>query len=118
MQIPKFEDRKAWQAARKLMVSAYRVTAAKDFEEDTDLRVQIRRASVSLLTEVSDLFQASTRPDAIRCFRKARHSVTNLQSHLYLAADRYYIEPETFDELNDSAQEVKESIAEYFQTRP
>jgi len=44
--------------------------------------------------------------------------VTNLQSHLYVAADRYYIEPETFDELNDSAQEVKESIAEYFERRP
>jgi four helix bundle protein len=114
----KFEDREAWQAARKLMVSAYRVTAAKDFEEDSDLRAQIRRASVCLLTDVGDLFQASTRLDAARCFRKARYSVTNLQSHLYVASDRYYIEPETFEELNDSAQELKEAIAEYFSRRP
>jgi four helix bundle protein len=117
MDIPKFEDRKPWQAARKLVVSAYRVTATKDFEEDADLRVQIRRASVSLLTDVGDLLQASAGLDAARSFRKARHTVTNLQSHLYVASDRYYIDPRDFDDLNDAAQELKESIAEYFKTR-
>ena len=117
MDLTKFEDRKTWQAARRLMVLAYRVTAAKDFEEDADLRVQIRRASISLLTDVGDLLQASGGLDAIRSFRKARHTVTSFQSHLYVATDRYYIDPRDFDELNDAAQELRESIAEYFKTR-
>jgi len=45
--------------------------------------------------------------------RNARSSVIRLQSHLAIAADRYYIEPQTFEQLNDSAQELKEAIAEY-----
>jgi hypothetical protein len=40
-----------------------------------------------------------------------------LQSHLSIAADRDFIEPQTFETLNGSAQELKEAIAEYFQHR-
>jgi len=116
MQKP-WEEKKAWKAARKLTGSIYRVTEARDFEEDVDQRRQVRRASASMLAEIAQIYEAPGRPGMLRSLRDACISVTRLQSQLYVAADRYYIEPETFDELNESAQELKESIAEYFQSR-
>jgi four helix bundle protein len=116
MQKP-WEEKKAWKAARKLTGSVYRMTEARDFEEDVDLRRQVRRATASMLAEIAQLYESPGRPDMLRSLRDARSSVTRLQSQLSVAADRYYIEPETFDELNESAQELKESIAEYFQDR-
>ncbi len=114
MQKP-WEEKKAWKAARKLTGSVYRVTEARDFEEDIDLRRQVRRASASMLAEIAQIYEAPARPAALRALHKAQSSVTRQQSQLYVAADRYYIEPETFEDLNESAQELKESIAEYFQ---
>ena len=112
-----WEEKKAWKVARKLTGSVYRVTEARDFEEDIDLRRQVRRASASMLAEIAQMYEAPARPAPLRSLHSARSSVTRLQSQLYIAADRYYIEPETFEDLNESAQELKESIAEYFQGR-
>lgn len=117
MERSELQDMKAWKAARKLMASIYRVTDAGDFNEDADLRQQMRRASTALMADVAQLFDASSKLDSARSVRTARYSVNRLQSQLYVAAERYYIEPETFDDLNDSADQLKEEIVEYFQSR-
>ena len=109
------EHMKPWRAARSLTMTVYRVTEAADFEED--LRRQMRRSSAALMSDVAELYEAPSRADSHRSVRNARSSVIRLQSHLAIAADRYYIEPQTFEQLNDSAQELKEAIAEYFGKR-
>ena len=108
------ENMKPWRAARGLTMTIYRVTEAADFEEDTDLRRQMRRASAAMMSDVAELYEAPSRADSHRSVRNARSAVLRLQSHLAIAADRYYIEPQTLEQLNDSAQELKEAIAEYF----
>jgi four helix bundle protein len=80
-----WEEKKAWKAARKLTGSVYRVTEARDFEEDVDLRRQVRRASASMLAEIAQLYESPGRPDMLRSLRDARSSVTRLQSQLYVA---------------------------------
>ena len=111
---PPLQEMKPWRAARRLTMTIYRVTEAPDFEEDVDLRRQMRRASAAMMSDVAELYEAPSRADSHRSVRNARSSVIRLQSHLAIAADRYYIEPQTFEQLNDSAQELKEAIAEYF----
>ena len=106
-------DMKAWRAARRLTMTIYRVTEAADFEEDVDLRRQMRRVSAAMMSDVAELYEAPSRADSQRSVRNARSAVISLQSHLAIAADRYYIEPLTFEQLNGSAQELKEAIAEY-----
>ncbi|HEY6929422.1 MAG TPA: four helix bundle protein [Thermoanaerobaculia bacterium] len=108
------ENMKPWRAARSLTMTVYRVTEAADFEEDSDLRRQMRRASAAMMSDVAELYEAPSRADSHRSIRNARSSVIRLQSHLAIAADRYYIEPQTFEQLNHTAQELKEAIVEYF----
>jgi four helix bundle protein len=82
-----------------------------------DLRRQMRRASAAMMSDVAELYEAPSRADSRRSVRVARSSVIRLQSHLAIAADRYYIEPQTFEQLNGSAQELKEAIEEYFEKK-
>ena len=110
-------EMRAWRAARRLAMTIYRLTAATDFQEDAELRRQMRRSSAALMSDVAELYEAPSRADSHRSVRNARSSVIRLQSHLAIAADRYYIEPQTFEQLNDSAQELKEAIADYFGKR-
>jgi putative endonuclease len=48
--IERFEDIEAWKKARELTKIIYEITAKGDFAKDYGLRDQIRRASVSVMS--------------------------------------------------------------------
>jgi four helix bundle protein len=48
--IEKFEDLIAWQRARELTKQIYRITKVGEFHKDFGLREQIRRVSVSIMS--------------------------------------------------------------------
>ena len=52
MKIEKFEDIKAWQIARELVREVYRIINNKEFSKDFGLKDQIRRAAVSIPTNI------------------------------------------------------------------
>jgi four helix bundle protein len=108
---------RAWRAARRLAMTIYRLTEATDSQEDAGLRRQMRRASAALMSDVAELYEAPSHVHSHRSLRNARSSAMRLQTQLAIAADRDYIEPQTFEQLNDSAQELKEAIEEYFGKR-
>jgi four helix bundle protein len=55
--IERFEDMKVWQKARELVHEIYSVTKNGDFSRDFGLRDQIRRASVSILSNIAEGFE-------------------------------------------------------------
>ena len=55
--IEKFEDIEAWQKARVLCREIYSITRQGDFTRDYGLRDQIRRASVSVLSNIAEGFE-------------------------------------------------------------
>jgi four helix bundle protein len=104
---------RAWRAARSLTMTIYRLTEAPHLQKDTDLRRQMRRESAALMSEVAELYHSPIGAGSLHSIRNARSAVIRLLSHLACAVDRCYIERETFDHLSDSAEELKEEIAEY-----
>jgi four helix bundle protein len=105
--IERFEDVKAWQAARGLANQVYEVTGAGDFARDFGLRDQIRRAAGSVMHNIAEGFEAGSDPEFIRFLKYARRSASEVQSELYLAADCHYISPEQFQTLYDQATQTK-----------
>jgi four helix bundle protein len=110
VKITKFEDIDAWKAARKLMKSVYDATKGREFTIDTDLRRQIRRAAVSAMSNVAEGFDASSDLEFRRFLRISRRSVSEVQSHLYVALDQEYIEQAPFQRLYDQSMETKRLI--------
>jgi len=55
--IENFEDLIAWQKARGLTKNIYRVTKIGEFARDFGLREQIRRASVSIMSNIAEGFE-------------------------------------------------------------
>jgi hypothetical protein len=55
--IEKFEDLIAWQKARELTKGIYGVTKHGDFLKDFGLRDQIRRSSVSIMSNLAEGFE-------------------------------------------------------------
>jgi four helix bundle protein len=55
--IEKFEDLIAWQKARKLTKQIYRATSQGKFSSDYGLKDQIRRASISSMSNIAEGFE-------------------------------------------------------------
>ena len=108
--IKRFEDLQSWQKARKLANVIYDLTDQDDFTKDFELRNQIRRASGSAMHNIVEGFDAGTNPEFIRFLRMARRSASEVQSQLYLALDRKYIDEDDLNLAYDLATEVKRLV--------
>jgi len=97
--IERFEDIQAWQNARKITDEIYRVTRKDKFKKDYPLRDQIRRASISIMSNISEGFSRETDKEFIRFLTISKASASEVQSQLYIALDQNYIDKKTFDEL-------------------
>jgi len=64
--IEKFEDIEAWKKGRELAKGIYTVTAKGEFAKDYGLKDQIRRAAVSVMSNVSEGFSRQTDKEFIQ----------------------------------------------------
>jgi four helix bundle protein len=102
----KFEDIKAWQKARRLTSKIYAVTSSVRFAQDFGLRNQIQRASVSLMANIAEGYGRHSDKEFANFLSMAHASVSEVQSHLYVALDLSYISAEAFKNLYDLVEEI------------
>lgn len=91
MKIEKFEDIKAWQIARELVREIYRITNKDEFAKDFGLKDQIRRAAVSIMSNISEGFERGSDKEFNQFLNYARGSSAEVKSQLYIASDLGYI---------------------------
>ncbi|MBX3059942.1 MAG: four helix bundle protein [Anaerolineae bacterium] len=108
--IERFEDIKAWQEARILTRQVYQVSGKGKFYQDAGLRNQIRRASVSAMSNIAEGFDCESKKEFARFLEIARRSAVEVQSLLYVALDVNYIDEATFKTFYDQAATTKRLI--------
>ena len=106
----KFEDLIAWQKARELTRAIYQVTTSGPFAKDFGLRDQIRRAAVSVMSNIAEGFERSGRSEFHQFLSIAKSSCAELRSQLYVSLDARYLSPSTFRQLILQAEEVARII--------
>ena len=95
----RFEDLIAWQKARELTVNIYQITGSGSFAMDDGLRDQIRRASVSVMSNLAEGFDRGGRAEFHQFLVSAKGSCAEVRSQLFVARDASYIGPEVFNSL-------------------
>jgi four helix bundle protein len=105
-----FEEIEAWQQARTLTGRVYAVSAAGGFAKDFGLRDQIRRASVSVMSNIAEGFERGGRGEFIQFLAVAKGSAGEVRGQLYVAFDQAYISRDVFDELLAQAARVSRLI--------
>ena len=108
--VERFEDLIAWQKARKLTSEIYRITMHGEFAKDFGLRDQIRRAAVSVMSNIAEGFDRGSRGEFHQFLVVAKASCAEVRSQLYVAQDVGYINQETFDIVNSSTSELSRII--------
>jgi four helix bundle protein len=100
-----FEEIDAWKKARELTRRVYDVTAKGAFARDFGLRDQLRRACVSIMSNVAEGHGRGGRKEFLQFLSMAQGSANEVCSHLYVALDLGYIDDEQFRVLTGLAQE-------------
>lgn len=109
--IEKFEDIEAWKKARELTMSIYSVTADGLWSRDYGLRDQIRRASVSIMSNIAEGFERGGTVEFQRYLTMAKGSAGEVRCQLYVALDAGYIDQQAFHLLSALAEKTSGMIA-------
>ena len=113
MKITRFEDIEGWQLGRELTRKIYAVTKTGEFAKDYGLKDQIRRASGSVMHNITEGFDAGTNPEFIRFLGYSQRSCSEIQSELYVALDQDYLNDNTFNELYELAKHAKSKVGAF-----
>jgi len=108
--IERFEDLIAWQKARELTRRIYLYTGVGAFAKDFGLRDQIRRASVSVMSNIAEGFERGGRPEFHQFLVIAKGSCAEVRSQLYIAKDVGYLTEKDFNALMDLSIEASRII--------
>ncbi len=112
----KFEDLIFWQKARELTKLVYLYSKNGSFQKDFDLKGQIRRASVSVMSNIAEGFCRGGNKEFIQFLFVAKGSVAEVQSDLYIALDQEYIVNKKFHVGYDKAGEVARLINSFIRS--
>lgn len=104
--VEKFEDLIAWQKARELTKLVYSASGAGSFAKDWGLKDQIRRASVSIMSNVAEGFDRAGRAEFHQFLVIAKGSCAEVRAQLYVALDAEYVSKEQFDKIYAVAEET------------
>lgn len=111
--ITRFEEIHAWQTARELTGQIYTVSNQGTFARDFGLRDQMRRAAVSIMSNVAEGFESDTQAQFIRYLGLAKASAGELRAQLYVALDAGYLDDKTFRHLFDQAEKCSRQLARF-----
>jgi four helix bundle protein len=106
-----FEDMEVWQKARKLTSDLYAVSNQGSFSRDFGLREQIRRAAVSIVSNVAEGFERRGDREFARFLSVAKGSAGEVRAQLYVALDLGYLSSTEFDRLSAASLEVSRMIS-------
>ena len=109
--IKRFEDLISWQKARELNRLIYKTSRNGAFAKDFGLRDQIRRASVSVMSNIAEGFERGGDKEFIQFLSNAKGSCGEVRCQLYAAFDEDYINEAEFKELYERSAEISRLIS-------
>jgi len=105
-----FKELKVWQKAYQLSLEVYNITKNFPSEEKFGLTSQIRRASVSIPSNIAEGYGRRTTPDYIRSLYIAYGSNCELETQALLSGDLDYINKDAQNSLLEEISEVERML--------
>lgn len=98
--IQSFTDLQVWQEAHRLVLLIYEITKAFPKEETFGLVSQMKRAAVSITSNIAEGFSRQSSKEKLQFYSIAHGSLTELQNQILVAKDVKYISEESFHKLS------------------
>ncbi len=101
-----FEDLEVWILSRELTNKIYNVSSNGRFAKDFGLRDQIRRAAVSIMSNIAEGYERGGNQEFIQFLSIAKASCGEVRSQLYVAMDQCYVGKTKCEQLIDKFKKL------------
>lgn len=101
-----YKDLIVWRKAKELAVEVYRITEQFPRSEIYGLTSQMRRASVSVVSNIAEGQGRLTKGEFRQFLGQSRGSLLEMETQLAIAADLHYVGPDKFSGLDSRTLEV------------
>ena len=115
----RFEELEVWQRAKDLTNLIYEISSSGTFAQDFGLRDQMRRAAVSIMSNIAEGFESQTQALFIQYLNRAKGSSGELRAQLYIAQE--YITTSEFQSVFSLAELCSKQLASlirYLESQP
>ncbi len=106
----RFEQLVVWQRARKLTSEIYRASSCPPLSRDFGLKDQLRRAAVSVMSNIAEGFESNSLANFIRFLRIAKASAAEIRCQLCVTGDMGLLPPSLQESLIAQAEEVSRML--------
>ena len=101
-----FKSLLVWQKAQGLAVAVYQRSNSEPLVREFALADQIRRAAISIPSNIAEGDERDTDKDAVRFFYIAKGSVAELRTQLDLAKQLDLVSDADFQSLDSQSEEI------------
>ena len=108
--IVKFTDLDAWREGHKLVLMIYKITKGFPKEELFSLTTQMRRAAISITSNIAEGFSRNSFKEKLQFYSMAQGSVTELQNQLLISKDVGYLNEKEFNEFIEQVIKVHKIV--------
>lgn len=115
MKYKKFEELPIWKLSLELTREIYDLTSKKNFSQDFGLKNQIRRAIISVSSNIVEGFEKNNNNEFIRFLKIAKGSVGEVRNQLYIALAINYISQKEFHKTNKNLENLANQIGGFIQ---
>ena len=102
----KFQDLKVWKRGKDLAVALYKLTGHGIFSKDWGLRDQIRKAAVSIPSNIAEGDELGTNKQAIRFFFTSKGSTAEVLTQAIIAHEIGYLDDKDFQHLQKECRSI------------
>ena len=96
-----FHDLKVWQESHKLVIMIYKSTKSFPNEEMSGITNQLRRASISISSNISEGFGRRSIKDKIHFYTMALGSLNEVQNQVLISKDLNYLREKDWRDLEE-----------------
>jgi four helix bundle protein len=112
-----FRELKVWQHAKGLAVQIYTITNGGIFSKDFGLRDQIRRAAVSVASNIAEGDERDTNKDAVRFLYTAKGSLAEVLTQTIIANEIGYLQEGDYKRIVDDCEVIGKMLGSLIKAR-
>lgn len=108
--IQSFTQLNSWKESHKLVITIYKITKNFPKEELYSLVDQIRRAAISITSNITEGFSRQSYKEKVQFYYMSLGSLTELQNQLLVSRDLGYISKAEFNDIANTTVTIHKLI--------
>ena len=109
--IRSYKDLDAWKQSKSLVKIIYALTSRFPKEEDFGLKLQMRRASISVVSNIAEGMGRQYKKETIQFMYMSRGSLNELEAQLDVSFDLQYIKEDELKQANEAVENSRKLLS-------